>query len=68
MKAAASQNVMLYFSSGFCGLGKSIQISECIESIVFRGSEFSSYKIELRNRVTQNDVTDVFSKVYRVMA
>ena len=22
-----------------------------------RGSEFSSYKIELRNRVTQNDVT-----------
>ena len=23
----------------------------------FRGSEFTSYKIELRNRVTQNDVT-----------
>ena len=24
---------------------------------IFRGSEFSSYEIELRNRVTQNDVT-----------
>ena len=26
-------------------------------NIVFRGLEFSSYEIELRNRVTQNDVT-----------
>ena len=24
---------------------------------LYRGSEFSSYEIELRNRVTQNDVT-----------
>ena len=26
-------------------------------NIVFRGLEFSSYEMELRNRVTQNDVT-----------
>ena len=27
MKATVSQTVMFYFSFGFCGLGKSIQIS-----------------------------------------
>ena len=28
-----------------------------MSSTVKRGSEFSSYEIELQNRVTQNDVT-----------
>ena len=33
MKATVSQTVMFYFPFGFCGLGKSIQISQCIYSI-----------------------------------
>ena len=43
---------------------------QVIQDTILRGSEFSSYKIELRNRVTQNDATlrviksNIFIEVY----
>ena len=36
---------------------KTAHFSSCIKTAIERGSKFLSYEIELRNRVTQHDVT-----------